>query len=441
MNVMLVHYRVGENDGVSLEMEKWRNVLQQLGHRVAYLAGSLGREEGYIVPSIRYDHPENARIHTLAFESPDLPEKEFIEFFSSYKEAIKNELMPVLNDFKADLLIVNNMWSLAYNLAAGVALAEVLNLLNLKAIAHHHDFYWERDRYSHPRYHFVREILDTYFPPDDPRIKHVVINLLAKNELKKRKGVDAKVIPNVFDFDQLPWTIDDFNSELREKMRISENDIVFLQATRIVRRKAIELSLEFLAAFQQRCLKKLTGKAIYNGRKITTESKAVLLLAGQPEDPEYLDELKKLGEKLKVNIVEAFNFISARRSHQPKRYSLWDAYAISDVVMYPSILEGWGNQFIEGIFSKRPMVVFEYPVFVSDILPMGFWFISLGREYRNVDGFVRINPEVINRALDELCEALADISETPKRLEANFLIGKKRLSLTYLKELIEELME
>jgi len=441
MRVMLVHYRVGENDGVSLEMEKWRKVLQGMGHCVTYLSGSLGNEEGYEIPSIRYDHPENAVIHSLAFERAELPERAFIKRFTWYKEAIKDEVVKAVRDFEADLLIVNNIWSLAHNLAAGVAFAELMESLELKVVAHHHDFYWERDRYAKPQYPFVRDILETYFPPDSRLIRHVVINLLAREELRKRRGIDAKVIPNVFDFDQPSWSADEFNADLRKTLGISDNDLVFLQATRIVPRKAIELSLDFLSLFQRECLKDLAGKTIYNGRKVTKSSRAILLLAGQPEDPDYLFKLKKHGKEVGATMVEAFHLIQPSRSTSPKRYNLWDAYAISDVIMYPSIMEGWGNQFIEGIFCRKPMVVFEYPVFVSDILPLGFWYISLGREHSMVGGLAHVQSEVMERAVRSLCEAMTNTEEMREKLERNFQMGKESLSLVRLRDLLKDLLE
>jgi len=46
-----------------------------------------------------------------------------------------------------------------------------------------------------------------------------------------------------------------------------------------------------------------------------------------------------------------------------------DTYVFADIISYPSIFEGWGNQFIEAVFAKKPVIVFEYPVFKSDIKP------------------------------------------------------------------------
>ena len=65
-----------------------------------------------------------------------------------------------------------------------------------------------------------------------------------------------------------------------------------------------------------------------------------------------------------------------------KIYNFWDAYVFADLITYPSLLEGWGNQFLEGIFAKKPLIIFEYPVFLTDIKEKGFNIVSLGDNYK-----------------------------------------------------------
>jgi len=48
MNIGLAHFRVGETDGVSLEMEKWRKVLERMGHKVFFISGTPNYGEIYI---------------------------------------------------------------------------------------------------------------------------------------------------------------------------------------------------------------------------------------------------------------------------------------------------------------------------------------------------------------------------------------------------------
>src|SRR5690606_34838453 len=94
-------------------------------------------------------------------------------------------------------------------------------------------------------------------------------------------------------------------------------------------------------------LKEMIGKSLYNGKTISPETNVVYVLAGLPESsPRYLELLKKKAEDLGVEI----RFVNERVDHsrhlenQQKIYSLWDAYVIADLITYPSILEGWGNQ-------------------------------------------------------------------------------------------------
>ena len=66
-------------------------------------------------------------------------------------------------------------------------------------IAHHHDFYWERQRFLN---NSVRDYLAAAFPPNLPSIRHVVINSVqAFSSSLHESGMAAMVIPNVMDFD------------------------------------------------------------------------------------------------------------------------------------------------------------------------------------------------------------------------------------------------
>ncbi|MFW6120768.1 MAG: glycosyl transferase family 1, partial [Petrotogales bacterium] len=118
MRIGLLHYRVGENDGVSLEMKKWRSVLEKMGHEVIYIAGSLGKEEGYEVPCITYDNPRNKRILNNAFRKLDeFNPDSLIEEIKAYSNEIKHSLTPIIKREKIDCILGNNIWSLGCNLS------------------------------------------------------------------------------------------------------------------------------------------------------------------------------------------------------------------------------------------------------------------------------------------------------------------------------------
>lgn len=443
MRIALVHFRAGEKDGVSLEMEKWKKVFQMIGHEVTYIAGNLGKEKGFVLNSMKYIHPINRRIHSQAFNRLTISESRLKDEVISYSQQIEKELSVYIREWKPELLVVNNLWSLGHNLAAAIAFYNITKRFGIKAIGHNHDFYWERIRYAHPTCNFVEDVLERYFPPDAPNIKHVVINKIAKIEIEKRKKISAKVIPNIFDFDQKQWIKDNFNSDMRKNFGITEKDLVFLQATRIVERKAIELAIDLIAEFKNRCFSKLIGNPIYNGRRMESDSRVILFLAGSPEFDSfvYRDRLRNYARSKNIELILGYELIAGEREYNhTKIYSLWDAYTMADIVTYPSIKEGWGNQFIEAIFAKLPVIVFEYPVFKSDIKPLGFWTISLGDKYTVQNDFIAVDKKRTVQTANELCDALLDKEKTSQMIEKNFSIGKKHLSLEALSEYLKELI-
>ena len=254
------------------------------------------------------------------------------------------------------------------------------------------------------------------------------------------------MIPNVFDFKQPLWKIDEFNRDLRDRLSISKNDIVFLHATRVTERKAIEIAIKVVGEVNRR-RHKLYGK-LYNGKCFGENDKIVMIVPGLIEaERRYVDFLKKVAREEDVEIKWCNSIMSAKRVERgsEKLYSLWDMYAISDMITYTSILEGWGNQFLEGIFSKKSMVVFEYPVYITDIKPLGFTVISLGGTYNHVldsEGLehIEIPEEKIISAAEEAIRVLKSSEEYYERVEKNFELGEKYLSYEVLEKRIYELL-
>ena len=366
MKIALAHFRTAQTDGVSLEMDKWRLVLEKMGHQVVYISGTpeaeIQIEELFYKNEKNLKFVENAYSALKDYES----ERELKDEIKAEAAVIADKLETKIKEAEIELLIPNNIFSLGWNLPAAIAFKQVIEKLELKTIAHHHDFYWERDLYSSPVCDFVNDILREYFPPRLKEIEHLVINKIAQKELKKRKGLKSTVVPNVFDFKQPLWKADSYNQDLRSKLGIKEDDIVVLHATRIAERKAIELAIEFTARLQRRDL----SGTLYDGREFTEENKIVFLLPGLTENnSEYLRFLTKEAKKHNVEIIWADNLFAHQRNKEGEKkiYSLWDSYVISDLITYTSIKEGWGNQLLEALFAKKPLVVFEYPVFKSDI--------------------------------------------------------------------------
>ncbi len=443
MKIALCHFRVGETDGVSLEMEKWKKVLKHAGHEVFLVAGSTGTATGATIPELFYKNKENLKFNTNAYNklTDFSSEKEFEASILEYAKKLEINLIEYIRQNEIDMLIPNNIWSLGWNLPAAIGVYNAVKKLKIKCIAHHHDFYWERKEYSHPTCKFIKDILNKYMPPSDKLIKHAVINSIAQKELKNKRNIEANVIPNVFGFNSPPWGVDSYNRNFRKEIGVHDNDIVILQATRITERKAIELAIDLVGKLtEEKNLKKLHKHKLYDKRVFTKKDKIVLVLAGLPEAKSgYTTKLKNRAAKKNVNLLFVNDIIEEARCKLKgkKCYSLWDAYVHADLVTYPSIIEGWGNQFLEAVFAKKPIVVFEYPVYKTDIKDSGFHTISLGDSYTyRKNGLIKIDENILEFAADLALKTLIDQKKTNKNIQDNFMIGKEYYSHETLENLL-----
>src|SRR5262249_39500512 len=145
--------------------------------------------------------------------------------------------------YAIDILVPQNVLTIPMNLPLGLALTEFIAETGIHTLAHHHDFYWERQRFM---INGVQDILDAAFPPNLASIKHAVINTPARRELAQRKGVPSSLIPNVLDFESEPPSTDDYARDLRDQIGLKPDDILVLQPTRVVSRKGVEHAIELV---------------------------------------------------------------------------------------------------------------------------------------------------------------------------------------------------
>ena len=62
-NIGIFHYIANFTDGVSLEMNKWRHVFEDMGHIVHYCAGKYGTAEETVVEEMYHHIPEIKRLN------------------------------------------------------------------------------------------------------------------------------------------------------------------------------------------------------------------------------------------------------------------------------------------------------------------------------------------------------------------------------------------
>ncbi len=411
MRIGFISTRLSGTDGVTLEVEKWARVLHRLGHETFYCAGELDgyAQNGTLIPELHFEHQSIRMLAQRAFGSQqELDADELCDEIYATADIIRPPLRNFIRSHHLDLIIVQNALTIPMNLPLGVCLTGLIAELGINTIAHHHDFFWERQRYQT---NAILDLLDTTFPSQLPSIQHVTINTIAQKRLKSRRGIESLVIPNVFDFANPPNGIDSYNKSLRAELGLTAKDTFILQPTRVIQRKGIELALELV------------------NRLNLPNTHLFITHRAQDEGLDYWHWLKREAGKMQVDLQLIDHIIgsSRRKIDGHKIYSLWDAYPHADLVTYPSTYEGFGNALLEAVYFKRPVVVNRYPVYNADIQPCGFEFIEL-------DGFVD------EQSIAKARQMIKDPDSWSAIVRKNYEIGQEYFSLEVLEEKLKDLI-
>jgi hypothetical protein len=240
MRIGFISTRFNGTDGVSLEVEKWAKVLRRMGHELFYCAGELGgyAGEGCLIPKLHFDEQSITTFSQRAFgeKARKKGAEKLVDEIYETADEIRGPLRNFIRSNRLDLIVVENALTIPMNLPLGITLTGLIAELGLNTIAHHHDFFWERQRYQS---NTLLDMLDTAFPAKLPTIQHVAINSIAQRRLKERRGIDSVVIPNVHDFSTPPPPLDTYNHDFRETLGLKPEDLFILQPTRFIQRKGI----------------------------------------------------------------------------------------------------------------------------------------------------------------------------------------------------------
>ena len=405
-NIGFVSTRFAGTDGVSLESAKWARVLWDDRHVSYWYSGLNDRSPdiSHCVPEAYFGHPENLWINERIWGVKGR-HRLISDRIYEFAQYLKSTLYDFRDRFGIDIVIPQNVLAIPMHIPLGIAVTEFLAETQLPAIAHHHDFYWERTRFSVGA---IKDYLDMAFPCTLPNIRHVVINQAAQEQLSLRKGIPSMLIPNVFDFENSPPGIDDYTANIREEIGLAEDDIFILQPTRIVPRKGIEHAIKLVGALEN------------------PKCKLVVSHEAGDEGHEYKEQLINLAKDEKVDLRFIDHMIGEVRQVDEdgnKRYTLWDLYPHADLVTYPSIYEGFGNALLEAIYFRIPVVINRYSIFIQDIEPKGFKLCAL-------DGFVT------NQVIEHVKEILYNPEARKTMVEHNFRVAKRHYSYALLKRML-----
>lgn len=192
---VIVSFRLGLSDGVSIVAQRWAELLTRLGFEVRTVAGEGPVDR--IVPGLEIGAPA---------------------------EPSRSDLNAAFAD--ADLVIVENLCSIPMNLPASRVVADVLR--GRPAIMHHHDPPWQRERYSHI----------TELPVVDDAWRHVTINNLTRDQMIQR-GIDAVTIYNAFDTSAPEGD----RAGMRTQLAVADDDLLVSHPVRAISRKNIPMAI------------------------------------------------------------------------------------------------------------------------------------------------------------------------------------------------------
>ena len=297
-----VSFRLGGDDGVSVEARKWAWALGELGFETRRVAGQIENESA----------PDDVEIPELAIGAT---------------EPVAHDALRSALD-GADLVVVDNICSLPLNIDAARAVARAVGEHRGRVCFRHHDLPWQRRNLKH---------LESEFPPRQPDALHATINLRSRRELHARGYDDATTVHNYFDLDPPRGDRD----ATRAKFGFGDDDFVLLQPARAIERKNVPGAVRFA--------QQLHG--------ILPDLDLRLWVSGPAEDG-YAPVLDRIIERSPLPITVG-------RAPTPH-----DAYAATDLVVFPSTWEGFGNPVVESVAYRRACVAYPYPV-LAEIVAAG----------------------------------------------------------------------
>jgi glycosyltransferase involved in cell wall biosynthesis len=423
-NVGFVSTRFAGTDGVSLETAKWADVFERAGFSCYYFAGELDRPPdcSYLVEEAHFKSPDINDVFRNCF-GVRVRRRSVTQRIYDLKRKLKDHLYKFIEKFEINLLVPENALTIPLNIPLGIALTEIISETGMPTIAHHHDFFWER---QHFMTNAAWEYLNMAFPPHLPTIQHVVINSSADNQLSLRTGISSTIIPNVMDFENPPpisgdfescgfdpdnqvQAVDDYGADVRQALGVADDEMLILQPTRVVKRKGIEHAIELV-------------------QRLGVKAKLVISHASGDEGYDYERRVREYSKLMKVDTYFVSNIINERRGltkNGRKIYTLEDVYPHADLVTYPSSFEGFGNAFLEAIYFCRPIVVNTYSIYTMDIKPKGFSVIE-------IDGYVS------DEAVRKTRKVLTDPEYRSKR--HNYETAKKYYSYSVLHSKLKNLI-
>jgi glycosyltransferase involved in cell wall biosynthesis len=339
--VALLHYAappvVG---GVEATLRAHARLLSEAGYGVRVIAGS-GRGPSVfapftLIPKTGSRHPAVEAVQA------ELAAGQAGEPFAKLTDELHAELERALAG--CDICIAHNVATLNKNLALTAALHRLAQNRQIRIIAWCHDFAWTDPIYQ-PRLHegWPWELLKTSWPG----VRYVVVSQARRVELSVLLGLPASHIavvpPGISPREFLG--LGQRAAAWMDRWDLWQANPLMLLPARVTRRKNMELGIQITAAL----------------RGLGSSPQLIVMGPLGPHNAanvDYLRELKSLAAGLDVSEDVLFLQEYGSVSDAARR----DLYLLADLLLFPSLREGFGIPILEAGLARLP-------VFCSDIPP------------------------------------------------------------------------
>jgi len=352
MRVTILHYTappvVG---GVETVIAYHARELMDNDHSVTILAGRggddarLANANVVIFPELDSQHPDNLQIAQRLEQGMVPPEFHMLQ--TRIVESLASHCA------HSDVMIAHNVFNFHFNLPLLAALHQMIDRGMLpRVIAWCHDI----SRYVNPmsgaelRFGFPWDLLRTY----RREVTYVAVSPQRQRTLAGILGCPPewiRVIPNGVDAKTL-WSLSGLTWRLVGEHDLLEADLIVLMPIRITRAKNIEYALQVIVAL----------------KALDLRPKLVVTGPPDPHSPDsqsYWNELLALRHELGLD--QDVIFIYEGTSHLPGPLMIdapvvAELYRVCDVVLMPSLREGFGIPILEGGLAGKPVFCTAVPV-------------------------------------------------------------------------------
>jgi glycosyltransferase involved in cell wall biosynthesis len=336
--------------GVEIVFTEHARQLVRAGHSVKVVAGRGGdgglpdAAQVAIIPEIDSEYPANLEIGEALARGPAPPA------FDALSDRIEATLAEAL--YRAQIVMAHNVLSMHFNMPLLAALHRLIGQPGApRFIAWCHDV----SRYVRPssgatqRPEYPWDLLRTYLP----NVTYVAVSEERRQHLVEVLGCppeNIRVVPNGVDADSL-LGLSRVGRHLVETFDLQNADVILLMPVRLTRAKNIEFSLRVTSGLKSAGL----------------EPRLIITGPPDPHAPdglEYYQGLLTLRDELGLRGQAVFVFEGTPELGTELRIDLpvvAELYRACDVVLLPSLREGFGIPILEAGMIYRPIYATHIP--------------------------------------------------------------------------------